>query len=312
MDTIAPMLASPSTGAGNRQPVSLDELAASGKWHGDLKLDGLRAMLYVHRSGAVTMLNRSGVRVEHLFPEVVDALMAALDGLSPGGGFVLDGEIVAENGRFESVATRGKQSSAAAALRMRESLPCRYIAFDVLRMADRDLLGEPFSTRRDLLTALCGLLDLDVVVSSANLRLLWDNVTRLGLEGLIAKRIDSPYLPGKRSPAWVKFKTVRRVSCIAVGYEPGQGARAHFGKMHLAMVGPTGAVSVGKVGTGFTEAEIRDLKARLDAGQPFVVEIEALNRTSSNVLRFPVYRGIRSDLSVLDATIDQLDTLPRC
>jgi bifunctional non-homologous end joining protein LigD len=134
----------------------------------------------------------------------------------------------------------------------------------------------------------------------------------LGMEGVIAKRAGSLYHPGRRSPDWIKFKALHRVSCVPTAYERGEGSRSHFGAMHLAMVGPTGPVPVGRVGTGFTEREITDLKGRIDRGELFVVEIECLNVTKGGVLRFPVYKGVRSDLSPLDATIDQLGTLPRC
>ena len=134
------------------------------------------------------------------------------------------------------------------------------------------------------------------------------------MEGVIAKDLRAPYMPGKRSPAWIKFKVTHRVSCVPIGYVPGTGSRTDFGAMLLAMLDPAnnGIIPVGRVGTGFREAEIAYLKNRLDQHETFVVEIECLNRTKSGQLRFPVYKGIRTDQTALDATIDQLHALPAC
>ena len=106
---------------------------------------------------------------------------------------------------------------------------------------------------------------------------------------------------------------MRRVTCIISGYSPGNGSRSHLGALHLAMLdADLNPVDVGRCGSGFTEKHTHELKALLDAGTIMCVEIECLNVTSGGVLRFPVYKGIRSDLSPLDCTIDQLDQLPTC
>jgi bifunctional non-homologous end joining protein LigD len=134
----------------------------------------------------------------------------------------------------------------------------------------------------------------------------------MGMEGVIAKRVNGRYQPGKRSTDWVKFRVTRRISCIASGYSPGNGSRAHFGALHLALIKDGEVVPVGRTGSGFTEKQTHDLKARLDAGEFFVVEIEAANRTSADQLRFPTFRGIRKDKAIHECTFDQLDELARC
>lgn len=306
LPTIRPMLAAPSTGTGSRRAVDLATLLG-GTHFFDLKLDGLRCVLYWD-GGTVRLVNRSGVDITRKFPDVVGVATATLP---RNCSLILDGEVVCEDGLFNSVATRGKQEKAEAITSAATRLPARFIAFDLL-WNDGDTRHLPFRSRREGLEIWLADTGIEPSMGTMDGQAMWESVVKLGLEGLIAKRLDQPYMEGKRSPAWLKFKTVRRITCIATGYEPGTGARAHFGAMFLALVGPTGPVAVGKVGTGFTEAEIATLKADLDAGVMPLVEIEALNLGSGGQLRFPVYRGYRTDLSHLDATLDQLDTLPRC
>ncbi len=305
---IKPMLASPSTGAGGRRAVELSTLVASGQYAFDLKLDGLRAVLYWDGS-TVKILNRSLVDITAQFPELVTA--AHLLGERP---LVLDGEIVADDGTFTSVATRGKTVRAADVAKRAVSLPCKFIAFDLLGLDDNDLCSTPWSMRRQALEVLGGGFPerFQISMCSDDGATMWKAVSELGLEGLIAKRKNAIYVPGSRSPGWLKFKTVRQITCVAVGYEAGTGSRTRFGALQIALIGPDGPVSVGRVGTGFNEAEITDLKKRLDAGEMFLVEIEALNRTAAGVLRFPVYKGVRTDLPLTDATLSQLDQLPLC
>lgn len=308
LPTIKPMLAAPSTGSGSRRAVDLTTLL-KGTHTFDLKLDGLRAILYWDGS-TMRLINRSGVDITRKFPEV-EAVAPAF-GAHP---VILDGELVCDSGLFNDVATRGKTEKPHDIAARATSMPARFIAFDCLYDVDLDLRHLPYVQRREVLEEWVANTNDPLVTASMvsdDGAAFWQAVQELGLEGIIAKDKKAPYMEGKRSPAWLKFKTVRRITCIGTGYEPGTGARAHFGAMFLALVGPDGPVPVGKVGTGFTEAEIQHLKASLDAGTPVLVEIEALNVGSGGQLRFPVYRGVRTDLSLVDATLDQLDQLPRC
>lgn len=309
LPTIKPMLAAPSTKTGSRRAVDLSSLLG-GTHLFDLKLDGLRALIYWD-GATMRIINRSGVDITRKFPDV-EAVGPAL-GPVP---LILDGELVCESGLFGDVATRGKQEKPHAIAAAVTRLPARFIAFDMLHQGDVSYLGVRYEQRRRVLEALVGYVNDPLITASVvseDGAAFWASVSSLGLEGLIAKDKAAPYMEGKRSPAWLKFKTVRRITCIAVGYEPGEGARAHFGAMFLAVLDKAGMpVNVGKVGTGFTGAEIDSLKADLDAGKMPLVEIEALNVGSGGQLRFPVYKGYRTDLSHADATLDQLDSLPRC
>lgn len=291
-----PMLAWPSTGAGARRALRLEDLLER-KWILDTKMDGERAFSRYGR-----LINRNGVNITSLFPEV-----------SMPKDHWYDGEIVAMDGTFETVLLRGQQSSPARIKRLVEQHPCQYVAFDFLDRADE---GQDYMTRRvDLESSL----DLGVhPVTPVGDRIeFFDAVAKLGMEGVIAKRPTSAYRFGIRSKDWVKFKVLHRISMVAVGYNPGNGQRAHFGAMKLALIGPNGPVtgpddSPWRVGSGFTEPDTYDLKKRLDAGEFFVVEIELLNITRDGALRFPVYKGIRSDLTIHDCLIEQLEGLPTC
>ena len=273
--------------------------------HGfDVKMDGVRVVAEYDGTD-LRLTNRNGIDVTHRVPE----LSAYVPWRGP---ITLDGEVVAADGSFESTAIRDKQTKPADVAAAMHRMPVKFVAFDILHLGTDVLMSLPYLERRRLLdmAPMDGPWDRTVFSLSPTL---YDAVKSLGMEGVIAKSLNAPYQQGKRSPAWIKFKITHRVSCVPIGYEPGTGARAHFGAMYLAMLDDSGTpVPVGRVGTGFNHAEIDMLKARLDANDLFVVEIECLNRTKTGQLRFPVYKGIRTDLSVLDARINQIDALPAC
>lgn len=299
--TTRPMLAVPGNPSRNRRGQDLTHLEGTHAF--DTKIDGVRGILRFDGK-RVSITNRNGVDITGRFPELSVKLPCPME---------LDGEVVARDNSFESTAIRDKNARPTDA--MIEAIPVTYVAFDVLNLDGNDRSHLAWSTRRQMLDVLeASLASVGMTVSTYSLKAsFYDTVVSLGLEGVIAKRLDQPYAPGKRSSGWVKFKATQRVTAIAVGYEPGTGARSHFGAMNLVMLDANRQpVNVGKVGTGFTERQMLDLKQSLDAGQPLLVEIECLNVTKTGVLRFPVFRGQRTDLGLLDATTKQLDSLPRC
>jgi bifunctional non-homologous end joining protein LigD len=295
------MLAIASTGASGRPATCIEDLVGTHEF--DLKSDGIRCW-----AEAGELYNRHGVKISHKYPEIVSALAES----APYER--LDGELVARDGSFETALTRDKQEKPRAISAMVKSHPMQYVVFDV--PSDR-LMPTPWWRRREALLAWQAH-GIDPRVSISPTSRDADFVTRvaaLGMEGVIAKRLVSRYQPGKRSMEWVKFKNTHRISCLVRGYRPGSGHRAHFGNMQLALIDERldpPFVDIGTVGSGFTERETHMLKARLDAGDVLVVEIECLNVTSGNQLRFPVYKGIRTDVQVTDCTIAQLATLTRC
>ena len=300
LPNMKPMLAEPQQGR------SIDLYVGTHTF--DVKLDGVRAMV-AWDGTRLTITNRSGVDRTATYPDL--AASCPFPGLTTS--VVLDGEIIATTGSFESIAKRDKQTKPEDVARVMHQIPVQFIAFDLLYLGDMDLRGETFTTRRNMLEIVAGqdtnpMWGLTVVSNQASLL---DSVRELGMEGVIAKRNDSLYQAGRR-PGWVKFKVTHRVTCIAVGYEPGEGSRSHFGAMLLAMLDEKGTpVQVGRVGTGFSTADTHECKALLDARQPFLVEVECANVTKSGVLRFPSYKGVRTDLTLADASMAQLATIPR-
>lgn len=292
-----PMLAKPAP-----KDVGLDAYEG---WVCDLKLDGLRAVI-TWDGTSLAITNRNEVDITRKFPEVYAEIIRQIHNQGP---LVLDGEIMAKDGLFSTVATRGKQSDGLAAAAAAAN-PATFVAFDLLFVEGQDVRARTLSERRALLANV--LSSPSIVISSTKASLMWESVLKLGLEGMIVKHPNSPYRDGTRSPSWLKIKTVQRITCIATGYEPGNGARKDFGAMTLVLLDGTTPLEVGRVGSGFTHAEIKILKASLDAGQPVLVDIECLNRTARNQLRFPVYKGIRSDLPLTAASKSQLLALPIC
>lgn len=301
---LSPMLATASTGQGNRRARTVEDLDG---YAFEEKIDGVRAIVtYDAGSGTITIANRSGNDITLAFPEVTDAVA----GVTPT--IVLDGEIVLRNGTFGDLNGRAKVTVAGKASAKAEAMPAKFVAFDVLHYGGQDLIHLPYTERRRMLLAIGEAFAdpaFEVVRASFDGRAFFEQVKAEGGEGVIAKKITSTYAYGKRAPEWVKFKATQSVTCIAVSYEPGKGARAAFGAMHLAMIGGAKPQYVGRVGSGLSAAAISECKAGLDSGAFVVVEIETLGRTPDNKLRFPVFKGIRSDLTVHDANVAQLDAL---
>jgi len=291
-----PMLAHPSTGAGGRRIYTVEELVARG-WTLDLKVDGVRAFGRYGR-----LVNRENVDIAARFPEI-----------SVPDNHWLDGEIVALDGSFETTLIRDKQVTPAKIKKLAESHPCQFVAFDIL---NDTIDGRPsYAHRRAMLESKASKHGWTITPTGGDMGF-FHHTRDLEMEGVIAKRPTSTYQFGRRSKDWIKFKHLHRITMVAVGYDLGNGARSHFGAMKLALIGPEGATrgpgDGWRVGTGFSDKEILDLKRRLDAGELFAVEIEVLNRTKDGALRFPAYKGIRSDVPVHTCLVDQVDGLPTC
>lgn len=285
---LSPMLAISNTGSSGRNPIDVRVLLGTGGgWVADTKLDGMRAWLLP--DGRI--LNRKGEDVTRVFPEI-----------SWPKGEWLDVEIMALDGNFETILRREGLVSPAKIRGAASNDPCTFVAFDMPA-----LFEQSWDDRRDHLDRLALHHDFETTTAYGGTHLL-DATLEMGMEGVIAKRRASRYQYGKRSADWVKHKHVKRISCIAYGYEPGNGSRAHFGAMLIALIQDGKVVPVGKTGSGFTERQILRLKDRLDSEESFPVEIEYLNVTSGGVLRFPVYRGTRTDVAITDCTYDQITT----
>ncbi len=286
---------------------SVDEAPEGDEWVYEVKWDGFRALAIV-RGGEAALVSRNANDLTGRFPTVARAIEHAVR--SPN--VVLDGEICAldEAGRPRFGAL---QTGSGALV---------YYAFDILERDGELLTTRTLTERRDALER--------VVEQGSGVRVptvfedgkaLLAAVDQQGLEGIVAKRVSSRYQQGKRTRDWLKVKTTGRQEFVVAGYTRGEGRRAAgFGALVLA-VNEGGALRwVGNVGTGFTEAEIDRVLARLRPlerrDSPFpeppkmprvrrdaifwvepvvVAEVQFAEWTHEDRLRAPVYMGLRDD-----------------
>lgn len=302
---IEPMLATPARDL----PPDPSEWAAEVKW------DGARAVAYA-AGGEVVLRNRHGRDVTAGYPEVAAALTVAAGRRT----LILDGELVAFDGGQPSFALLQRrlhvsrpQSS------LLSAVPVTYVAFDLLRQASRTLLRNPYQQRRALLDDL-GLERDWMSVPPAfpgQAEAVSDASRALGLEGIVLKRLSSLYHPGRRSDGWLKVKHIVTADIVIGGWLPGAGWRARLaGSILAGQPGPNGLAFLGQVGSGFSEAELTQLTARLrdleQPGSPFAgplpapverqahwvrpvlaAEVAYSELTPSGRLRHPVWRGLR-------------------
>ena len=283
----------------------IDRLQAEGYLF-DLKIDGVRCVATVE-DGQVTLTSRTGITMTSRYPEIVSALAD----LYPKGRMVLDGEIAVfdDRGLPSWELTHKREMQQRHVPSWAERLPAHYLMFDILELEGRDLRGWAYANRRQVLQQETSdwIADtLQLTVLSSDGKALWDVVREHHLEGVIAKRPDSPYRDG-RSRDWVKIKRTSTVSCLVGGFDPGEGSRSStFGCLHLYLVGQDQAlVPVGKVGSGFSDRELRQVTTAL-AHPPLIVEVEYLDVSPDGQLRQPVFQRVREDLGVQDCTTGQL------
>lgn len=270
----------------------------------DLKIDGVRCRAIVD-NGEITLESRAGIPMTSRYPEIV----AALKDACPTGRIVLDGEIAVndERGLPSWPLTHKRDAQQRGAQRWAERLPATYFMFDILELGSRDLRSWAYANRRQVLVEETdGWPDtLVTTLFSTDGAALWRVVCEHQLEGMIAKRPDAPYRDG-RSTDWVKIKRTATASCLVGGFDPGEGSRANtFGCLHLYLLNDGALVPVGKVGSGFSERELKEVMHAMHH-PPLIVEVEYLDVSPDGQLRQPVFQRVRTDLAVTDCTIDQL------
>ena len=315
----APMLAYPS------EELPRDER----DWAFEFKWDGVRAIVYAERSG-LTVLSRNGRDVTVAYPELA-GMLAALHSRE----VVLDGEIVTldERGRpsFAILQTRMHVRDAAAARRLALAQPVAFVAFDVLHLDGQPAVETSYRERRGLLESL----ELSGPNWYAPASFEKDGAELLhvsreqGLEGIVCKRLDSLYLPGRRSRSWLKIKHEHTQEVVIGGWRPGTGARSRrIGSLLTGVYEGTQLVYSGRVGTGFSDRELALLAAELAplertsspfAGQlpkaetndarwvepQLVGEVRFNDWTPEGRLRQPVWRGLRTDKSAQEVGREQ-------
>ena len=325
--TTAPLLASELARARRvAMPASVDPMQATltqgpfahDDWTFEPKLDGVRAIARF-TGGAVSLSSRRGNDMTAMYPGVAAAVAK-----QPANSMILDGEIVAfdANGvpSFERLQSRINLTNPTEIKQAERDIPVVYYVFDLLYLDGIDVRRAPLEERRALLRR--------TIMPTPALRLVepfevdgvtaYEAATALGIEGLLAKRRDSTYESGKRSPSWLKVKHKTSDDFIVVGYSDGLNSRSStFGALVIATRDEAGALRpVGRVGSGFDERALRAFLARLEAMRidapplevtreqaagvtwvrpELVVEVEYAQVTADGSLRAPVFMRLRED-----------------
>ena len=324
----SPMLAA----AGSEADLGADEWAFEMKW------DGMRALAYLSLSEqSVRLVTRNGHDVTASYPDLVADLLAAL---APGTGSpqsdaaalddavlegaVLDGEIVAVDKRgrpdFGLLQTRMNLTEARSRASAARKAPVQFMLFDVLELNGRPLTSLTYNARRDRLEAAVTATGSTQVPPRfyGDFNEAFQTSRQLGLEGVMAKRQDGRYTVGRRSRDWVKIKHFRTQEVVVGGWRPGHGNRSGaIGSLLLGVPTEEGLRYVGRVGTGFGERDLADIRSRLirlvRKTTPFsdipstdahgavwvrptlVAEVEFAEWTATGRLRQPSWRGWRPD-----------------
>ena len=277
------------------------------RWLFEVKWDGIRLVTFID-DGKVRLQTRAGRTVDDEYPQ-----LQAITNLVSARQAILDGEIVAldEEGRpsFQLLQNRG-----------REEHPMQYVVFDIVYLDGQRLFKVPLEDRKRLLR--------NVVRDSALLKYS-EHVVGEGtaffkaakekrLEGIVAKRLDSPYQPGVRSSAWLKIKAILQQEVVVGGFTAPRNSRKHFGALLVGVYEGDKFVYTGHVGGGFDERTLAELyrlmKPLIIKSPPFsgppphanekptwvkpklVVEVKFSEWTRDGVMRQPVFLGLRDDV----------------
>ena len=299
-------------------------------WTFEPKYDGIRILAHV-ASDDVKLITRNGKDKAAQFPEIVAALKKLAS--QTKDPLVLDGEIVAlidgEPARFQELQSRMHVKEPQMIQRLSAATPAALILFDILMDGDDGLIGEPWTERRARLLKRVG------KRTSTHLRVtesiegdgkkMLEKARRQGWEGIIAKRMDSRYEPGKRSRSWLKLKIEFREEFVVGGYTEPRNSREHIGALLLGYFDGDRFIYVGHTGGGFTREALNDMYKRLKPLErktsPFeetpktnekahwvkpevVVEVKFSEWTADRRLRQPIFVGVRDDKDAKDVRIE--------
>lgn len=273
-------------------------------WIFEIKWDGFRAVAEV--GGGVRLYSRNALNFFDAFPDVVEELQK----IKPEA--VLDGEVVALNDKglpdFQNISLAAGD----------QSLHVVYYIFDILQLDGKDLTELPLLERKMILrktikdgphVRYC-----DHVVGEG--KKFFKVVAKKGMEGLIAKKADSPYARGTRSKSWLKVKNIREQEVVIGGFTAPRGARNDFGALLLGVYEKGKLVYCGHTGTGFSHAALKELRQTMRPIEretsPFtttpkanehpvwieptlVCQVSFTEWTRDGKLRHPSFKGLRPD-----------------
>jgi DNA ligase D-like protein (predicted ligase)/DNA ligase D-like protein (predicted 3'-phosphoesterase) len=296
---------------------------SSDDWIFEVKWDGIRAISYVKKE--LSIRSRNHKELIGNFPELSELKELA-------EGMVLDGEIIVmKDGKadFQTLIKRSRNTKALDIDYMSRKFPSTYIIFDILEKDGKELLDIPLMERKRILEKSVKegkFVTLSLYVENTGEPYYLAAIEK-GVEGIMAKKKQSFYEPGKRSNNWLKIKQVKTCDCVVFGYTKGEGTRLEtFGSLVLGLYEGEVAVFIGKVGTGFSQEISENLKKSLDDYKVeektlqgvdidreitwlrggVVCEVGYQSITEDGKLLIPVFKKIREDKDPLECTIDQI------
>jgi DNA ligase D-like protein (predicted ligase) len=283
------------------------------------KLDGTRALCYV--TSTMMFINRRGHDITDRYPEFSfrDQIKAR--------SCVLDGEIIVYDNRGNpsfNLLQKREQSKTSIAKFLSLQHPATYVVFDILELEGKELVSARLDDRKKIMHSVLreGHHMQSIAYTKDGMKL-WTVVEQRKLEGVMAKRFNSYYEPGKRSDAWLKIKALKTVDCVLLGYT---SEIRTISALALGLFFGDELRYVGRVGTGFTEKYLEELRPVLDgmlaetppvASYPnepvitwvrteLIAEVEILELTRDKHLRAPSFRRLRNDKDLQDCNIEQL------
>jgi len=308
-----PMLAKPA-----------DEPFNSKDWIFEVKWDGIRAISYID-DDKISVKSRNNKDLKDNFPELEELkdLMRQA---------VLDGEIVVmKEGKadFQALLERSRSNSVRDIEHMARKSPATYVIFDILEKNGKPLIDLPLMERKRILKESLkeGKNVVLSIFAEEEGKSYFEAALKKGVEGIMAKKKDSPYEPGLRSGKWLKIKKIASCDCVIFGYTEGQGARKEtFGALILGLYDEGKPVYIGKVGTGFSQNDMKllmktfkglevkektlegiDISEKITWLKPeLVCDVSYQVVTKDGKLRMPRFRGLRADKNPSECTADQL------
>jgi bifunctional non-homologous end joining protein LigD len=284
-------------------------------WLFEIKWDGYRAIAEIHKK-ELKLYSRNGLTFDKAYPKVFEALKAIKQDA------VLDGEIVVygEDGKPSFQRLQNYKNT--------DRYPIQYLVFDCLALKGKDLTGLPLIERKEILKKLIP--ESPVIIYCDHVedygKAFFLEIKKIGLEGIIGKKKLSTYQIGKRTSDWLKIKNVQGQEAIIVGFTQPKGSRSYFGSLVLAVKKKGKLVSIGNVGTGFTDRSLKELYQKLKplerktspldvpvkeasdvtwVNPVLVCNIRFTEITEDGSVRHPVFEGLRIDKEAGEVTLEK-------
>jgi bifunctional non-homologous end joining protein LigD len=287
----------------------------SDDWIFEIKWDGYRAIAEVNKSGN-KLYSRNGLTFDKAYPKVFDALKSIKKNM------IIDGEIVVfdEKGKPNFQKLQNYQN--------KDKYQIQYFVFDIIELDGKPLTNLDVIARKEKLRNIFP--DSDIIKYCDHVdgdgKMLFKEMQKMGFEGMIAKRKSSKYYIGKRTNDWLKIKNVQTQEAIIVGFTQPKGSRSSFGSLLLAVKKKGKLVSIGNVGTGFTDKSLKELHTKLKkimrttspldvpiketpditwVDPVLVCNVKFTEITDDGSIRHPVFQGLRVDKSTNEVELEK-------